>query len=369
MLPDPTKDHGVYVTLAGAFFMSLSFLSLAVRIMSRWPIKSLFGIDDTLAVIATLLSLIQGTIVLVTVDKGLGKIPQLLSSAAIAQCARLIYAADLIFVLAVYASNVSVAVSLYRFANLTKQRHRQYIKILTISCGVLFVLSFIVLAVQRGAPEPQLHHSVDAVKSTAAAWIIYVILGGSLNLAIAIYPSYLVYDLQMPTRDKWKVGISYGLRMLLVPICALRIRSLALADRSNFPYGYAYTEIFTQAEMCYALISAALPCLRPFLVLAKTGLFDLQKEGTYTHNSGSVTPLRTPRAAAIGVGTRGGADRGGRNGSKSNMRRYRDDGPARGRSQTVSSISAGASNMDELIVSHIEPGQIEIRQKIEIHRS
>ena len=61
----------------------------------------------------------------------------------------------------------------------------------------------------------------------------------------------------------------------LIPISILRLLSLSRTLRSKvFTFDFATTEIFTQVEMCYALIAATTPCLRVFLRAMNTGLIN-----------------------------------------------------------------------------------------------
>jgi len=43
----------------------------------------------------------------------------------------------------------------------------------------------------------------------------------------------------------------------------------------DFTYTYAKTQFYTQAEMCYTVISATIVCFRVFLITAHTGIQDL----------------------------------------------------------------------------------------------
>lgn len=58
-----------------------------------------------------------------------------------------------------------------------------------------------------------------------------------------------------------------------IPLAVLRLLSLSESSSSNEPvFDYATTEVFTQAELCFSVISATIPCLRIFMQSANTGL-------------------------------------------------------------------------------------------------
>lgn len=79
-------------------------------------------------------------------------------------------------------------------------------------------------------------------------------------------------------------------RPSLIPVSIIRVVSLSRTLRSDvFLFDYVTPEIYTQAELCYAVLSATIPCLRIFLAAAQTGLLDLEATNTRTgdHNTGS----------------------------------------------------------------------------------
>ena len=58
-----------------------------------------------------------------------------------------------------------------------------------------------------------------------------------------------------------------------IPLAVLRLVSLSGSLASDEPiFDYATTEVFTQGELCFSVISATIPCLRIFMQSANTGL-------------------------------------------------------------------------------------------------
>lgn len=80
--------------------------------------------------------------------------------------------------------------------------------------------------------------------------------------------------------------------------------SLSQTLRSDiFLFDYVTSEIWTQAELCFAVLSATIPCLRIFLAAVQTGLLDLGATDIHTgaYSTGSrAHNLRSSRAKRSG---------------------------------------------------------------------
>jgi hypothetical protein len=103
-------------------------------------------------------------------------------------------------------------------------------------------------------------------------------------------PFMLVWGLQMKQSHKVWVVLGFTVRLMYVklvaqsvnryadtfstiPLAVLRLLSLSESLASNeLIFDYATTEVFTQGELCFSVISATIPCLRIFMQSANTGL-------------------------------------------------------------------------------------------------
>lgn len=68
-----STDHGKIVTVALLLCLVLSIATIAVRISIRWPWRTLSGKDDYLAVVATIVTVLQSALVLNAIDNGFGQ--------------------------------------------------------------------------------------------------------------------------------------------------------------------------------------------------------------------------------------------------------------------------------------------------------
>ena len=111
---------------------------------------------------------------------------------------QLIYASDILFIMAIYLSKISVAFSFYRLA---RSKLDKTLAIFLSGAAALFtVISVVVVATQPGAPTPQLHSS--ELVSTAAV--------GLMSSALSEYMLRLnrsrdgVFTSPWPAYPKWQ---------------------------------------------------------------------------------------------------------------------------------------------------------------------
>ena len=70
-------------------------------------------------------------------------------------------------------------------------------------------------------------------------------------------------------------AVEFGteIRYRLIPLSISRLLDLATTlSAPDFLFRYSTTEIYTQALMCFSLISATIPCLRIFLGAFQSGM-------------------------------------------------------------------------------------------------
>ncbi|KAM0716068.1 hypothetical protein Q7P37_008582 [Cladosporium fusiforme] len=211
------QDHGAVVTIAAAFGLVTIIIFLNVRLLIRWPWQRLFGIDDAAAAVASMFGTIQNILVLSEVTEGLGKKNILLTQQSSLRVQKMIYASDLLYVWALFWSKLAF--------------HR---------------------------------------------WIVVETFACLIDVAIAIFPVALVWGLQMKQDKKFWVISGFAARLPTIPLAAMRLISLSKSLTSTEQiFDHATSEILTQAELCYSVISATIPCLRIFMQSVNTGLLGM----------------------------------------------------------------------------------------------
>ena len=83
---------------------------------------------------------------------------------------------------------------------------------------------------------------------------------------LVVVPAYLVWQLQMSVKLKLQVIAVFAFRIPLLPLSILAFTNFKESLRSSNP-GVDRTPVilFQQAELCFSLIAATIPCLKSFI--------------------------------------------------------------------------------------------------------
>lgn len=87
----------------------------------------------------------------------------------------------------------------------------------------------------------------------------------------ALLAVLLVWPLQMKISKKFTVVVAFGQRLILFIPIFLRLQGLDRTFKSHDPtLSISTTAIWKQVEITYAIVSASIPCLRPFMAALTT---------------------------------------------------------------------------------------------------
>ncbi|WPH04603.1 Hypothetical protein R9X50_00749500 [Acrodontium crateriforme] len=276
------QDLGVHVRIAVGASIGTSLMILCARAVSRWPWRFNAGSDDFAAIFATALSFAQGVIVVQAALLALGLPPGTMSQDNISTAMEFLYASNILFVTVLYASQLAITLTLHRLSH--DKNDLIFSKTMLASTGIFFFISFILVAAERNAPKAELNRRQSS--GILARWATISAMTVLLNIFTVIQSIYLIYNLQMTRASKGKIGLGFGLRLLLIPLSIIRLLSLRKSLQNNdFLYHCAITEVFVQVEMCYAVVCATLPCLHPFMDAAQSNMLDLGRITSATISS------------------------------------------------------------------------------------
>ncbi|KAK4896489.1 hypothetical protein LTR27_005705 [Elasticomyces elasticus] len=268
-------NHAKIVTVAGWLCMVAGVLCTLARIQIRWPLRSLVGWDDALCFVATLVAVIQTTIVLRLAETGFGRTENELRQSQSQNVAKLIYATDVLFILSLWTGRASVSLLLHRLAGASNQP-RLY-QSLTGIVGVLGVTSLLVVTIRPSYEHPWIY-TAETDSSTTVRWAVNGALSILCDLLAIGFSVFLVWNLQMGTNTKTLVITAFSLRLFVLPATIIRLVSISSVDSAEFSFSYALPEAYTQLEMYCNLIATTLPCLRLFLTAWNTNFIDMRLE-------------------------------------------------------------------------------------------
>lgn len=307
LLTQDDDHHGSWLVICSAFGLVIVLLTLIVRIYLRYKVSPPFAADDICLTVATALAVIQCSLVFAGVHQGdgtsidlideqnvvpiqqVGIIPRMNSRTEILTQTQLNYAANLFYVLALYASKASVVLLFKRIASGILKK-----KIAWVALGVVVttgVISIFLCALRCDLSQPwiQWNASCDSLFAQWQAIIAFDIITEVMLFGMAVY---LVWGLQTAFSGKFRVVFAFGLRLPYVlyppkiPIISQILRSLhsviiiagvhvhylerELTSTNQSLTGVIAT-ICRQTEIFYAIMASTIPCLRPFLASFFTG--------------------------------------------------------------------------------------------------
>lgn len=146
------QDHAAWIYIAALLGLCCFLLFGGVRLLVRSMFTGSFGNDDYFYCAATVIAIIQTAIILGACSKGLGKSVNLLTQGAQEEVQRLYYTSNLLFVVAVGLTKMSVIAFLHRTSRM--RSHRIVFNSATAVVVAYVIGSIFALALQCDTAEP-----------------------------------------------------------------------------------------------------------------------------------------------------------------------------------------------------------------------
>ncbi|OOF96812.1 hypothetical protein ASPCADRAFT_129879 [Aspergillus carbonarius ITEM 5010] len=269
----PRPDHVDEIAIATLYLMVMMILAVLIRLAFRlYMLRSLHW-DDGICSLSLVFAVAQCIAILVGTRHGLGKRQAALSEKQIHILERALYTADLFYVLALSLAKVSV---LHLLNKLTVNKwHKQITCWTSILVGIWTVPVFFALAFKCGAPNPWAttnHHCINMFIFWTAISPIDIIT----DLVICILPIYIVKPVQVVVGKKATVVVAFCIRIFVVITIIIRLIYMRHAPPSPDVTNAAFaTIITTECVLCVSLMTACIPCLKPFLDAFDSGMLNI----------------------------------------------------------------------------------------------
>jgi hypothetical protein len=115
-------DHIAWILVASALGLACFLFFAMIRILVRTTLTNGFGIDDYMLFTATILAVIQSTIVLAASAKGLGKTIDLIPTSAQQTVQEMYYTSNFFMLLSLGLAKISVVCFLHRISRMKQHR-------------------------------------------------------------------------------------------------------------------------------------------------------------------------------------------------------------------------------------------------------
>jgi hypothetical protein len=279
----PTDRRGL-VAIATALALVFSLISIVIRAYVRYQFSNSFGTDDAVIAVAFLVSIFQSTTVFIEVSKGFGQTlhdiaPENLPGLQKVRerCARVnsasnitqaSYASDILFILSLYLTKCAVVFLFLRLS--PDRRHVMASKFILGLTTILTIASIFMISFNCTISHPWLFISSHCT-GAIPRWESFAAFDIFTEFLLGLMPLLIVRSLQMSWSKKYIVVMAFSLRLLIMVPIAFRLYYLKREYSSNNPTLIGtWAAIVTQVDVAFAIISATIPCLRPFMAATVT---------------------------------------------------------------------------------------------------
>ena len=250
-----------------------SGLVLLIRGHLRWGI---FGIDDFLAAIATLLQAGEVTAILLALRFGVGTSFKLLTTEQVRRASSATFTGNVLFILSTGAAKCSVIFLMMRLFNLIGKRANRDAKsriyrILCL-CAIGFVCIWTVGAIiglsVDCSPSELIYPATSAQKcpGQVTRWEVIMAFDVVTELLLVILAITIILPLQLTVSMKIPVVMAFAFRLPCAALSILHFHYVGNYVHSN-PDGLRVIPVLNimQVQLCWSLVSATIPNLKAFI--------------------------------------------------------------------------------------------------------
>ncbi|EME38969.1 hypothetical protein DOTSEDRAFT_160788 [Dothistroma septosporum NZE10] len=255
--------HGAWVHICNAFGLTVVLITLAVRVWIRRKISPPFSYDDYTLLAATILSITQSGLTFGEVHQGLGTSMKLIKDADLVRVQKISYAADIFYIFSIYVGKCSVVLL---FKRLTADRKQVLVSwALLAGCCIFACISTFLVALRCNTARPWIQYNVSC-GNLNAQWIAVAAFDIISEVWLFLTSILLVWGLYTKAANKGRVVLVFAIRLPIIAVIVLRLVYLQDEIESDDPtLAAAIPAVLSQVEMFYGIMSATVPCLRPFL--------------------------------------------------------------------------------------------------------
>ncbi|RDH29256.1 hypothetical protein BDQ94DRAFT_174042 [Aspergillus welwitschiae] len=268
-------DHVDEIAIATIYLMVMMILAVLIRLAFRLHMLRSLEWDDGTISLALIFAVAQCAVILVGTEHGLGKRKLSLNDREVHTIEKALYSSNILYVLALSLAKISVLLLLNKLS--VNRWHKKISFWTSVLVGIWTVPVVFTLAFQCGVPEPldaSNGHCIDIFAFWAGISPIDIIT----ELVICILPIYIVKPVQVIFGKKVTVVVAFFIRIFVVITTIIRL----IFIRYSKPYpstdmndaAFA-TTITTECVLCVSIMTACIPCLKPFLDAFDSGMLNV----------------------------------------------------------------------------------------------
>ncbi|KAK0710755.1 hypothetical protein B0H67DRAFT_539651 [Lasiosphaeris hirsuta] len=259
------ETNGPRIVISLSVMTGVSLLLMILRFGSKARYQKKFGLDDFLLSVSWLCLVTYSAITVVAVSYGIGRRRALIPPESLVIALKLLYIGRFFGIIALAISKSSFAVTLLHLARGAWQRGVIWFVIISLNlvmwlCGLS--LFFQCMPVQK----------VWISETPGTCWEsrVQVNIGigagaysSAMDFTLALFPVFLIWDLQMGNREKLGVVIAMSLGVFAGITAIVKSYYIQFSARStDFTFSSADLLIWSASETAVTIMAASIPFLR-----------------------------------------------------------------------------------------------------------
>ncbi|CAK7230268.1 hypothetical protein SBRCBS47491_007529 [Sporothrix bragantina] len=262
------ESNAPRIVVSLSIMTGVAFVFMILRFFCKVRFHKKFGIDDHMLAAAWVCLVAYAALTITSTNYGIGLHINLISSGDLVTALRLLYVGRFIAIIALAISKTSFAVTLLNLAMTAWQRYVLWFII--VSLNVVMWFSALSLFIQCNP----IYKAWDLnAKGTCWDPKIQVNIGISagaysalMDFSLALFPSFLIWNLQMKKTEKYAVIFAMSLGVFAGITAIIKTYFISGSQRSkDFTFTTANLLIWSGAETAVTIIAASLPFLRLLL--------------------------------------------------------------------------------------------------------
>ncbi|KZM28293.1 hypothetical protein ST47_g559 [Ascochyta rabiei] len=252
-----SRDHGATVWIATALGLTYVVGVLLVRVFIK---RRIFGWDDWLILTSTVLASSQIFLTFRALSNGLGKVSEDVVNLRLV--GRLVFSSRVIFLASHYLAKLSVLFLLRRLFVRDQKSTAMLCDITIYLTSASAVVSLLVSTIQCPTSSFFAGHCYGQV----SRWSLVTALDVTTEIMTLVLPSYLVWQVQIGMKTKFRVIAAFCFRIAVVAMSAAHLNAwISYTNGPPSPLFVVPTIIWQHTLLATSLITATIPNLKAFL--------------------------------------------------------------------------------------------------------
>ncbi|GES59440.1 hypothetical protein ATEIFO6365_0003072000 [Aspergillus terreus] len=262
------KHHGAWIIITAALGLVISLVSFLIRLYVRLVLNPPFAVDDFVLLGATIVAIIQSSLIFGAVSLGFGTSITLVDHALLDRIQTLVTLGDLLYIITVYVSKCCVVGIHLR---LTPQKwHNRASWATLVLCTAWALTAVCMIAINCEFNRPWTADGVQC-SNFLVRWKFIVSMDILTELILFGLAVVLLAGLFMPLKKKLTIGFAFFSRLPLILFSIFNVHTLNRNYYETDPTLSAVgPTIWSQVELNYALVTCSVFVLRPFMAAVST---------------------------------------------------------------------------------------------------